>query len=172
MHLRHIRFVVFIVHSSMVPQLGGGGGGAGGFHYDKKQQGKSLLWEWCCFIFIECCTNCTLERWDNLSLRAFRRYPEPEFWIKELRKRFPWIDSASLCSLAGRYDNPIPARFLASIDCSRIPAQGCAKCACTQVCRIYFATLPENTFYIVHCTFCIVHARNRITNSYRGGWNF
>ncbi len=32
------------------------------------------------------------------------------------------IDSASLCSLAGRYDNTIPTRFLAPIDCSKIPA--------------------------------------------------
>ncbi len=32
------------------------------------------------------------------------------------------IDSASLSSLAGRYDNPIPTRFLAPIDCSKIPA--------------------------------------------------
>jgi len=29
---------------------------------------------------------------------------------------------ASLCSLAGRYDNPIPTRFLAHIDCFKIPA--------------------------------------------------
>jgi hypothetical protein len=37
--------------------------------------------------------------------------------------RSPGIDySASLCSLAGRYDNPIPTRFLASIDCTKIPA--------------------------------------------------
>jgi hypothetical protein len=33
------------------------------------------------------------------------------------------IDSASLCSLAGRYDNPIPTRFLAPIDYSKFPAQ-------------------------------------------------
>jgi hypothetical protein len=34
------------------------------------------------------------------------------------------IDSASLCSLvAGQYDNPIPTRFLALIDCYKIPAQ-------------------------------------------------
>ncbi len=30
---------------------------------------------------------------------------------------------ARLCSLAGRYDNPIPTRFLAPIDCYKIPAQ-------------------------------------------------
>ncbi len=32
------------------------------------------------------------------------------------------MNSASLCSLAGRYDNPIPIRFLAPIDCLKIPA--------------------------------------------------
>ncbi len=39
------------------------------------------------------------------------------------RLRSPGIDSASLCSLVGRYDNPIPTRFLAPIDRSKIPAQ-------------------------------------------------
>jgi hypothetical protein len=39
--------------------------------------------------------------------------------------RSPGIDSTSLCSQAGRYDNPIPSRFLAPIDCSKIPAQSC-----------------------------------------------
>jgi hypothetical protein len=42
--------------------------------------------------------------------------------------RSPEIDSASLCRLAGRYDNPIPVRFLASIDCSKIPALGSTLC--------------------------------------------
>ncbi len=32
------------------------------------------------------------------------------------------IDTASLCSLAGLYDNPIPTRFLAPSDCTKIPA--------------------------------------------------
>ncbi len=36
--------------------------------------------------------------------------------------RIPGIDSVSLCGLAGRYDNPIPTRFLAPIDCYKIPA--------------------------------------------------
>ena len=36
--------------------------------------------------------------------------------------RFQGFDSASLCSLAGRYDNPVPSRFLAPIDCLKIPA--------------------------------------------------
>jgi hypothetical protein len=32
------------------------------------------------------------------------------------------MNSASLCNLAGRYDNPIPPRFLAPIDSLKIPA--------------------------------------------------
>jgi hypothetical protein len=37
--------------------------------------------------------------------------------------RIQGINSIKLCSLAGRYDNLIPTRFLASIDCLKIPAQ-------------------------------------------------
>ena len=46
---------------------------------------------------------------------------EPEF-VNLLRS--PGIDSARLFSLAGRYDNPIPTRLKAQIDCFNIPAQG------------------------------------------------
>jgi hypothetical protein len=38
------------------------------------------------------------------------------------RNRFQGIDYASLHILAGRYEYPIPNWFLASIDCSKIPA--------------------------------------------------
>jgi hypothetical protein len=41
----------------------------------------------------------------------------------EPRNRFQGINSGSLCSLAGRYDNPIPTRFLSPKDCLKIPAQ-------------------------------------------------
>jgi hypothetical protein len=34
------------------------------------------------------------------------------------------MNSASPCSLEGRYDNPIPTRFLAPIYCLKIPALG------------------------------------------------
>ncbi len=37
--------------------------------------------------------------------------------------RFQGTNSARLCSLAGRYDNFIPSRFLAPIDYLKIPAQ-------------------------------------------------
>jgi hypothetical protein len=43
---------------------------------------------------------------------------EPEFLtFKEPRNRFQGINSASPCSLAGRYDSPISTRFLAPLDC-------------------------------------------------------
>ncbi len=42
--------------------------------------------------------------------------------FKKPKNRFQGINSASLCSLAGRYDNPVPTWFLAPIDCSKIPA--------------------------------------------------
>ncbi len=51
-------------------------------------------------------------------------WAESIYFLKfmELRNRFQGMNSASLCSLAGRYDNPIPTRFLAPIDCLKIPA--------------------------------------------------
>jgi hypothetical protein len=42
--------------------------------------------------------------------------------LKGPRNRFQRLDTHSLCSLAGQYDNPIPNLFLALIDCSKIPA--------------------------------------------------
>jgi hypothetical protein len=39
------------------------------------------------------------------------------------KNRFQGTNSASLCGLAGRYDNPIPTRFLTPIDCLKISAQ-------------------------------------------------
>ncbi len=51
------------------------------------------------------------------------KHTEPVFLtFTEPRNRFHGTDSASLCSLAGRYDHPTPTRFLAPIDCSKIPA--------------------------------------------------
>jgi hypothetical protein len=48
---------------------------------------------------------------------------EPVFLkFMEPRNRFQEMNSAILCSLAGRYDNPIPTRFLVPIDCLKIPA--------------------------------------------------
>jgi hypothetical protein len=45
----------------------------------------------------------------------FKRFMEP-------RNRFQGMNFASLCILAGRYNIPIPTRFLAPIDCLKIPA--------------------------------------------------
>ncbi len=50
-------------------------------------------------------------------------WSEPEFLtFKKPKNRFQGTNSARLCSLAGRYDNPIPSLFLAPIDCLKIPA--------------------------------------------------
>ncbi len=51
-------------------------------------------------------------------------FQSPNFsTFKEPRNLFQGINSASLCSLAVLYDNSIPSRFLAPIDCLKIPAQ-------------------------------------------------
>ncbi len=49
--------------------------------------------------------------------------PEPVFYtFMEPRNRFQEMNSASLCSLAGRYDNPISTRSLYPIDWLKMPA--------------------------------------------------
>ncbi len=53
-----------------------------------------------------------------VQVMFFRYRQSPNFETsKEPRSRFQEINFVSLCSLAGRYDNPIPTRFLAPIDC-------------------------------------------------------
>ncbi len=42
--------------------------------------------------------------------------------FRETRNRFQGINSANLCTLAGRYDNPISTWFLDPIDRLKIPA--------------------------------------------------
>ncbi len=56
-------------------------------------------------------------RHHSVQSRFFKRLWSPGIDSKE------WIPPAYLRSLAGRYDNPIPFRFLAPIDCLKIPAQ-------------------------------------------------
>jgi hypothetical protein len=51
--------------------------------------------------------------------------------FKEAKNRFQGTNSARLCSLAGRYDNPIPTQFLAHMDSLKIPAQFGASCLLT-----------------------------------------
>jgi hypothetical protein len=42
--------------------------------------------------------------------------------VKEYSYQSPKNRFRQFCSLAGRYDNPIPTRLLAHIDCSKVPA--------------------------------------------------
>jgi hypothetical protein len=51
---------------------------------------------------------CSKQNVDDLQSRYFKTFNEPRN-----RFQFQGIDSASLCSLAGRYDKPIPTRLLA-----------------------------------------------------------
>ncbi len=53
---------------------------------------------------------------ETISETVFLTFMEP-------RNQFQGMNSASLCSLAGQYDNPIPTRFLAPIECLKIPDQ-------------------------------------------------
>ncbi len=79
--------------------------------------------------------------------------PRPE-------NRFQGMNSASLCSLAGRYINPIPTRLLAPIDCLKIPALYCTLSLCQS--REYRAGIFKQS----------MGARNRvgIGLSYRPAW--
>ncbi len=52
----------------------------------------------------------------------------------EYRNQVVVYRPASLCSLAGRYDNPVPIRFLAPTDWSKIPAQ---VSNCSKSCLVY-----------------------------------
>ncbi len=69
------------------------------------------LHQFCLFFSVFLCT---------LSVEGFT---EPEFLnLKEPMNGFQGINSASLHSLAGWYDNSIPTRFLAPRDCWKITA--------------------------------------------------
>ncbi len=56
-----------------------------------------------------------------LCIFVYTQSPYFEPFMKP-RNQFQGRNSTSLCSLAGRYDNPIPTRCLAPIDCLKIPA--------------------------------------------------
>jgi hypothetical protein len=66
----------------------------------------------------------------------------------EPRNRFQGMNSAILCSLAGRYDNPIPPRFLAPIACLKIPALDPGQ-RCGSGLVFFFALLVESTMLAV-----------------------
>jgi hypothetical protein len=59
-------------------------------------------------------THCIM--YTSLQSPYFEMFMGPRNW-------FQGMNSASLCCLAGQYENPIPPRFLAPIDFLKIPAQ-------------------------------------------------
>jgi hypothetical protein len=94
-----------------------------------------------------------------LATAAFFARIQREFFkhFMEARNRFQGNDSASLCSLAGRYDNPIPTRFLAPIDCSKIPAQTSLKTLkmgdiSKEVAKTLLTCMLDYTFLYLYCT--------------------
>ncbi len=84
--------------------------------------------DWCCQFRISTCTVFISESVVSPLLTPFpgarRRQQSPYFYIVfGPRNWFQGMNSASLCSLAGRYKNPIPPQCLAPIDFLKIPAQ-------------------------------------------------
>ncbi len=68
-------------------------------------------------------------------------------------------DSASLCSLAGRYDNPFPTRFLPPIDCSTYNA---STASISQLKFPSFRSSPS----IPHIPFLTFHSSSSISDSF------
>ncbi len=60
------------------------------------------------------CRQVTVSGYLRLVLYLSMNYVQPEKTFKEPRNRFQGIDSPSLCSLAGRYENP-ELEFLKSL---------------------------------------------------------
>jgi hypothetical protein len=81
--------------------------------------------------------------------------PEPVFLnVYGAQESIPRNEFASLCSQAGRYDNPIPPRFLAPIDSLKIPAQLLIY-GTTLTIIFYLKKKRKNCFHDISCT---VHA--------------
>jgi hypothetical protein len=62
------------------------------------------------------------------------------------RNRFQGMNSASLCSLPGRYDNPLPPRFLTPINSLKIPAlytMGLFQCRAEVGQKTFFKSLQK-----------------------------
>jgi hypothetical protein len=66
--------------------------------------------------------------WIVLCPHGLTSHQSPIFYtFTGPKNRFLRTNSDRLCSLAGRYDNPIPTRFLTPIDCLKILAL-CSVC--------------------------------------------
>jgi hypothetical protein len=67
------------------------------------------------------------------------------------------MNSASLCSLAGQYDNPIPTWFLAPIDCLKIPAQSFHFSRQRKGFSYAFLLTEESFFLLQNCNYNNFH---------------
>jgi hypothetical protein len=74
----------------------------------------------------------------------------------EARNRGQGINSASLCSLACRYDNPIPTRFQPPMDCLKIPVL---------LVMVHVVKLIVNLVgLVVHLVGLVVHILGRVVH--------
>jgi hypothetical protein len=96
---------------SPVELTDGRGGGPGAKSYDCEKAWSSIHHSILVERNVAFLTKFVLERSLSVLLNV---YGAPEL--------IPRKNSASLCSLAGRYDNPIPTRCLAPINLLKIPA--------------------------------------------------
>jgi hypothetical protein len=65
---------------------------------------------------------------NKLEKKSTAIQQNPNFLtFREPKNIFQGINSASICNLAGQYDNLIPTRLLVPTDCLKIPAQGSVK---------------------------------------------
>ncbi len=108
--------------------------------------------KWCDCRFCDACVARSI-----YTTFFIHRILAPEFLtLKEPRNRFQGINSTSLWSLAGRNNNPVLTRFLAPIDCLKIPA----------LLQLYRVFTRRNIFLVlVHCKEkCIVSMKRKFRN--------
>ncbi len=80
----------------------------------------------------------------------WRKYIQSPYFktLMEPRNRFQGMNSASLWSLAGRYDNPIPPRFLAPIDYLKFQLSiVCVFCHWESCSQIHSHWLGDKVYY-------------------------
>ncbi len=78
----------------------------------------------CCFSSSSARRACSSAILHKCTVPLLPPHQSPDFLtFKESENPFQGTNSARLCCLAGRYDNPIQTRFLGPIDCLKIPAQ-------------------------------------------------
>ncbi len=109
-----------------------------------------------CSIYCIHCVQVVSTITGNVQSPNFKTFKEP-------KNQFQGTNSAMLCSLAGRYNNPIPTRFLAPIDCLKIPAQ---------VSSVEQSKLPPTTVWPFLLTYSTAESVQTISDRLIFDWPF